>query len=336
MENLQDIEKLYRENNFPSRKRLYEILRENNIKATYKQASEFVDRQAIHQLHTQKRTVKVKEHQIASVKVNDEWQVDLLDYSKYSRRNKGFKWLFIVVDVFTRKAFVEPIKSKQPSDTFVAFKKIVEENGKPQWIYHDQGNEWLGQFRLYCEKENIMSLTNLLHEHTSLAIIDRFSRTIKTMIEKYMTGYNTTSFVTKVPALVRLYNNTPHSAIDGIQPDAVEGNLENRITVATINAEKRFRNSQTDKNIYKVHVGDSVRLQIDKKIFEKGYKVTFSKRIYRVVSITNNVAKLDDNKEYRVERLIKVPPETQEINTVVKDKDELKIKQGQRFKRLMG
>ena len=335
MQNIQDIESLYKQNNFPSRKRLHEILRENNIKATYKQVSEFVDRQAINQLHKQKRNMVSKQHQISSFKVNDEWQIDLLDYSKYSYKNKGFKWLFICVDVFTRKAFIEPIKSKQPSDTYVAFEKIVKRAGKPIWVYHDQGREWLGQFKLYCEKENIVSLTNLLHEHTSLAIVDRFSRTIKSMIEKYMTGYNTTSFVDKVSYLVNLYNNTPHSGIEGIKPGSVEGNPEIRLAVATLNAEKRISNNKIDKNIYKIKVGDSVRLQIEKQTFTKGYKVTFSKEIFTVVLLQSDIAALSNNKQYRIDRLLKVPADTVDINTSKKDKDEQVIQSKQKFDRLM-
>ena len=332
-----DISKIYKENNFPSRKRLYEILRENKIKATYKQVSEFVDRQAINQLHKPTRVIKKHSLSVVAAKVNDCWQIDLLDYSKYSTRNRGFKWLFICVDVFTRRAFVEPIKSKRPTDTEAAFKKIVAKGGKPEWVYHDQGNEWMGSFRLFCEIEGIVNLTNLLHEHTSLSIIDRFSLTIKREIEKYMSAHNTTSFLGALPQLVEMYNNSPHSGIEHIKPIEVADNPENLLIVANLNADKQERNYLIQKRVFnKIKMGDSVRIQVEKGTFTKGYKITYSTQIYKVASVRGNVATLDNKKEYKIDKLLVVPPETVAIDTTKKDKAEKQIKDRRRFLRELG
>ena len=35
-----------------------------------------------------------------------DFQLDLLDMSKYSRYNKGYQWIMICVDVFSRKAYI--------------------------------------------------------------------------------------------------------------------------------------------------------------------------------------------------------------------------------------
>ena len=79
----------------------------------------------------------------------------------------------------------------------------------PDAVFHDQGNEWKGKFAKLCGAINISSLQNDLGDHRSLGIIDRFLRTIKTMIQEYLTSNNTTKCIDELPRLIQLYNNTP-------------------------------------------------------------------------------------------------------------------------------
>lgn len=73
--------------------------------------NEFLKKQKISQISLEnKRKPVFKQMNVYSS--NDQWQIDLIDYSKYSRWNAGFKYLLCVVDVFSRKAFVVPIKRK--------------------------------------------------------------------------------------------------------------------------------------------------------------------------------------------------------------------------------
>jgi hypothetical protein len=76
--------------------------------------NEFLKKQKISQISLENRR-KPMFKQMNVYSSNDQWQIDLIDYSKYSRWNAGFKYLLCVVDVFSRKAFVVPIKRK--SDT---------------------------------------------------------------------------------------------------------------------------------------------------------------------------------------------------------------------------
>jgi hypothetical protein len=96
---------------FLSAQKLYLKL---NKQVPMKTIQDFLQKQQVHQLHQKPRSVP--SFKIINVySVNDQWQIDLIDFSKYSRWNAGFKYLFCGVDVFSRKAFVVAIKSK--SDT---------------------------------------------------------------------------------------------------------------------------------------------------------------------------------------------------------------------------
>ena len=71
--------------------------------------------------------------------VNSQWQIDLLDIKN---KNLPFNFLLTVIDVFSRYAFVEPVKTKSSENVAEAFRAIFKRNRPiPQVIYSDAGNE---------------------------------------------------------------------------------------------------------------------------------------------------------------------------------------------------
>ena len=61
--------------------------------------------------------------------------VDLADVQLLSKFNKGFRFLLCVIDIFSKYAWVVPLKDKKGISIFNAFQKILKEsNGKPNKI----------------------------------------------------------------------------------------------------------------------------------------------------------------------------------------------------------
>ena len=60
------------------------------------------------------------------------WGVDLADMQMLSRQNKGIKYLLYVIDLFSKYAFVVPLKDKKGASVVKGFKKIVNESGRRQ------------------------------------------------------------------------------------------------------------------------------------------------------------------------------------------------------------
>ena len=56
---------------------------------------------------------------------------DLVDMQKYSRMNKGYKYIFTNIDIFSKQTWSFPIKSKKISDIKPCFEKIFKER-KPK------------------------------------------------------------------------------------------------------------------------------------------------------------------------------------------------------------
>lgn len=296
-------DKLYKKFNYPSEKRFYEILRDNNIKATHKEVKEWIKQQNIAQVHKPITNIKAKQRHIIATAPYETYQMDLLDYQKYARNNNGNRYILICVDLFTRKAYAEAIKTKKPTDTKQGLSKILLKE-TPSVIYSDNGNEWKGDFKKFLNEKNILHFTNEVGDHNTLGIIDRFSRTIKNAIAKYMTANNTTQWVNILEKLIKLYNNTPHTAINDIKPKNADKNPE-RYEIGAINFEKQKHNAKIDNRPHNLHVGDYVRIQQPKKQFKKGYEITYSKDIYKINKMTAYTATLDDGKNYKINKLLK-------------------------------
>ena len=71
------------------------------------------------------------------------WGVDLADMQSLSRKNKGIKYLLCAIDLYSKYAFVIPLKDKKGISIVNAFNKIIKQsNRKPNKIWVDQGGEF--------------------------------------------------------------------------------------------------------------------------------------------------------------------------------------------------
>ena len=67
------------------------------------------------------------------------WGVDLADMQSLSKKNKGIKYLLCAIDLFSKYAFVVPLKDKKGVSIVNAFNKIIKQSNrqKPNKIWVD-------------------------------------------------------------------------------------------------------------------------------------------------------------------------------------------------------
>jgi hypothetical protein len=298
------LNEVYQKYNYPSVQKFRQILKTEGIAVKPKELQDFIAKQTAVQVHKPTANIKQKQKFIVSLRPFEMLQIDLLDYQKFSRNNKQYKFVLIAVDIFTRIAFAEPIKDKTPQSVLTAFKKFGVE---PNAVYHDSGNEFKGSFLKYLKDNEIVDLKADIGDHNSLGVIDRFSRTLKTMIAKYMTAQNTVVYYDKLDDFIKAYNNTPHSALGDVTPSNVMNNTEDYRQVQMINLEKLKFNQSISKTLSQnIKVGDTVRIKLKKKLFQKGYEINYSPQIYTIVSIQNDTAVLNNNSKHKLINLMVV------------------------------
>ena len=69
------------------------------------------------------------------------WGADLDDMQLISKSNKGFRFLLRVIDIFSKYAWVAPLKDKKGISIVNAFQKILDDSvRKPNKIWVDNGS----------------------------------------------------------------------------------------------------------------------------------------------------------------------------------------------------
>ena len=102
-----------------------------------------------------------------------------------SKYNKGIKYLLCAIDLFSKYAWVVPIKDKKGTSIVNAFKKIISKrNSNKIWV--DQGSEFYNNtFKDFLETNNIEMYST--YNKGKSVVAERFIRTIKNKIFKHMT-----------------------------------------------------------------------------------------------------------------------------------------------------
>ena len=71
------------------------------------------------------------------------WAADLAEMGSLSCKNRSVKYLLYAIDVFTKYAWVKPLKDRKGKTVLNAFFKIVNlSNRKPNKLWVDQGREF--------------------------------------------------------------------------------------------------------------------------------------------------------------------------------------------------
>ena len=188
-------------------------LRPRHVKA-------FLNQDYTTQLTQAKQNQEAKGH-IVATSPNELWQFDILDLSRYAKRNDNTRYILACVDVFTRKAYVEPMKLKSSENVETAFKAILgRAHAKPQSLLNDQDSAFLnGSFKDYIAKENIYLSTNALRDHRALGIIDNFAYRIKNILTKGFLNERNVKWLDKIQGIVDQYNNDSNAGIGGFKPN---------------------------------------------------------------------------------------------------------------------
>ena len=85
---------------------------------------------------------KFKKRNVYSSYRDNIWGIDLADMQSLSKYNKGIKYLFCAIDLFSKYLWLVPLKDKKGTSIVNVFQKIISEGRKPNKIWVDQGSEW--------------------------------------------------------------------------------------------------------------------------------------------------------------------------------------------------
>ena len=345
-----DFKKYYTDPSFPGSfsgvQTFYKALKEENPSVKKEDVENFLKTSDVYTLH--KPVNKPKQYRRVYTKgINYMYQIDLVDMSKYSRENKGFKFLITMIDSFSKYAWVIPIKSKEGVNVYKGLKAILLVK-RPQKIQMDRGSEFYNKRFL-----NMLTVFGIKWYSTNseikAGIVERFNRTLKTRMERVFTSQGNHRYIDKIQDLVKSYNNTVHRSI-GMKPAKVTASDTKKILLKLYPKKKKtvaplFKVGDSKKKKKKTlapefKVGDTVRITRKKHIFQKGYEQGWSYEVFTVAKILKTEPITYELEDYKKEVIVgsfysselqKVTPVTYPIEKIVRrrkrnDKVELLVK----------
>ena len=130
-----------------------------------------------------------------------------------SKFNKRFRFSLCVIDIFSKYAWVAPLKYKKVENIVNAFKSILKDsNRKPNKIWVGKGSQFYNNsFKKWLQDNDIVM--NSTNNEGKSVIAERFIRTLENEIYKYMTLISKIVYINKLDGIVSEYNNTYHRAI---------------------------------------------------------------------------------------------------------------------------
>ena len=188
-----------------------------------------------------------------------------------SKKNKGIKYLFCAIDLYSKYAFVVPLKDKKGISVTNGFNKIIKQSrAKPNRIWLDQGSEFYNNVFKKWLSDNDIIMYSTYNEGKSV-VAERFIRTLKNKLYKHMTATGKNVYYDVLDDVVNEYNNTKHNTIK-MKPKDVGDN-------------KRVYIDEHNEKDNRFKVGDRVRISKFKNIFAKVYTPNWSKEVFIVDKI---------------------------------------------------
>ena len=211
---------------------------------------------------------------------DEQWQMDLVDMQKLSKWNKGYKYMLTVIDVFSKVAWAESLKTKSAANMITVLTRLRKHFPvAPLRLQTDRGSEFFNkQVQAWFKKHQWHHFVT--RGDPKASVVERWHRTIKQRMFCYFTAHNTLRWIDVLPDLVMAYNESYHRSI-GMAP--LEVNVHNEEQVWNRLYKARFRPKRATKPSLKV--GDKVRLQKKHRPFKKGYLQGWTEEVFSVASV---------------------------------------------------
>ena len=129
----------------------------------------------------------------------------------YARENKGCRYLLTIIDVFSKYAWVVPIKSKSDIDVTTAMKNVLVQGRVPKNLQTDKGKQFYNSnFKKLMEQYKNLYST---YSNLNATICERLNGTLKNKMWIQFRLRENYKWLDILPDLITPYNNRKHRTI---------------------------------------------------------------------------------------------------------------------------
>ena len=217
-----------------------------------------------------------------SGKENAQWLADLADLPSLARFNQGYRYIFVVQDLFTRRLLtLTGLKTKKAKEVALAFQNLISKlKASPLVFFTDNGGEFKGDMKSVYEKYGIKHVTSK-DSSQKAAPTERLIHFIKSKLFKAMAAQNTNQWLDKLEPVVQSINASYSRTLGMTRNQAALPQNRAKVFLKSV-IEPEMKNMSErvgKKNAFKV--GDTVRILMD-QLFGKSYLGNYSQVLYTV------------------------------------------------------
>ena len=224
--------------------------------------------------------------------VGDQMQADLMDTRSHADHNDGIHFILTAIDCFSRKAWVKPTRSKSGDEVSAALDEIFSEHSFNR-LQTDKGKEFYNAKVSKILQKHGVEHFSTENETIKASIVERFNRTLRERLHRYMTGIPTNRYLDVLQDIVEGYNDTPHTAT-GFTPNEVDADNQSLVFDRLYESPAVIPSKRVNSPL---RVDDLVRITKARGSFERGYTPNWTRELFRVTHV------LDDERPvvYRLE-----------------------------------
>ena len=263
---------------YSSLKNLYKAAREKYGKRIrHKDVKNWFRKQSINKFKPKKLRLKRPKTVIKGPLI--QLASDLADVSNISEFNENNRFILIVIDVFTKRAFARAIINKTGQIVAQALEQILMElKTMPRYLQVDLGLEYRNKYvRALLDKHKI-EMFHTTNRSVKNSICERFIRSLRTKLAKIFEATNSFNYTKILQKVIKGFNDTKHS-VTKFKPSNVNTPFDNvRIR------QRLYRLDNDDFKGYKFEINDYCRILADKRHFSKGSEPNWTEEIFQIVS----------------------------------------------------
>jgi hypothetical protein len=279
----------------------YKRVRDKYLNIRRSDVGTFLKSQKVYQITKSQNHIINKP--ILAVSPNNRWGIDCINMVSYASKNGGinigYKFILTVVDYFSRKVWVRPLKRQTAINVRDELISIVNETKTyPRIVQADNGSEFQAETSAWFKENNIIYIKTLSYSPESNGLVEGTNKKIRKILREIMIRTNTRNWVDHLQTTADLLNNQMNGTTKR-NPNSIwkEGHeLQGEQDRDVIRRhEKRISNAIKNNDTVEYKKGDFVRVKMGtlfssvRKLIKSGDKknivVNYSPTVYKITGI---------------------------------------------------
>ena len=197
--------------------------------------------------------------------------------TKRLKNNKGLRYIFIIIDNFSKYLWAIPLKNKNSKTITDEFSNVLSKSKRrPLKLELDRGSEWYKSiFQNFLRSKNIDHYSQFTGKGPS--IVERVFITVRNLLKKPVFLAGNANWISELPSVIKQYNSTFHHS-----------NKKTPIQASKkVNEKEVFSNLKVNREIKKrkFKLGQLVRTADIKRFFSKGDSTNWSYKLYTITEV---------------------------------------------------